>query len=136
MAAGDDVRNSTSESLWREEVDIRTEEIWSRLKVDICDVPDALGEGSPALKQRCFQNINECIEASREKRERVLVHCRDWFSLAPTCIIQYLMVKQNMQLIAAYEVLRTKYPVNTWRELCDPEATWTQSASSRPSQGT
>ncbi|KAJ7998148.1 hypothetical protein DPEC_G00219590 [Dallia pectoralis] len=50
------------------------------LKVDICDVPDALGEGSPALKQRCFQNINECIEASREKRERVLVHCRDWFS--------------------------------------------------------
>ncbi|KAJ7997695.1 hypothetical protein DPEC_G00214800 [Dallia pectoralis] len=85
---------------------------WSRLKVDICDVPDALGEGSPSLKQRCFEDINECIEASTEKRKRVLVHCRDGFSLAPTCIIQYLMVKQNMQLIAAYEVLRAKYPVN------------------------
>lgn len=84
---------------------------WSRLKVDIGDVPDALGEG-PALKQRCFEDINECIDASTGKRKRVLVHCRDGFSLAPTCIIQYLMVKQNMRLIAAYELLRAKYPVN------------------------
>ncbi|KAM4601691.1 uncharacterized protein ACJ7VT_019741 [Polymixia lowei] len=84
---------------------------WSRLKVDIGDVPDALGEG-PALKQRCFEDINECIGASTEKKKRVLVHCRDGFSLAPTCIIQYLMVKQNMRLIAAYELLRAKYPVN------------------------
>uniref|UniRef100_A0A671U703 protein-tyrosine-phosphatase n=1 Tax=Sparus aurata TaxID=8175 RepID=A0A671U703_SPAAU len=74
-------------------------------------VPDALGDG-PALKQRCFEDINECIDASTEKRKRVLVHCRDGFSLAPTCIIQYLMVKQNMRLIAAYELLRSKYPVN------------------------
>uniref|UniRef100_A0A3Q3EF07 protein-tyrosine-phosphatase n=1 Tax=Labrus bergylta TaxID=56723 RepID=A0A3Q3EF07_9LABR len=85
--------------------------VWSRLKVDIGDVPDALGEG-PALKQRCFEDINECIDASTGKRKRVLVHCRDGFSLAPTCIIQYLMVKQNMRLIAAYELLRAKYPVN------------------------
>ncbi|KAF1386356.1 hypothetical protein PFLUV_G00093930 [Perca fluviatilis] len=84
---------------------------WSRLKVDIGDVPDALGDG-PALKQRCFEDVNECIDASTEKRKRVLVHCRDGFSLAPTCIIQYLMVKQNMRLIAAYETLRAKYPVN------------------------
>uniref|UniRef100_A0A3P8UQP3 protein-tyrosine-phosphatase n=1 Tax=Cynoglossus semilaevis TaxID=244447 RepID=A0A3P8UQP3_CYNSE len=84
---------------------------WSRLKVDIGDVPDALGDG-PSLKQRCFEDINECIDASTEKRKRVLVHCRDGFSLAPTCIIQYLMVKQNMRLIAAYELLRAKYPVN------------------------
>uniref|UniRef100_A0A8C4NRK7 protein-tyrosine-phosphatase n=1 Tax=Dicentrarchus labrax TaxID=13489 RepID=A0A8C4NRK7_DICLA len=74
-------------------------------------VPDALGDG-PALKQRCFEDINECIDASTGKRKRVLVHCRDGFSLAPTCIIQYLMVKQNMRLIAAYELLRAKYPVN------------------------
>lgn len=84
---------------------------WSRLKVDIEDVPDALGDG-PSLKQRCFEDINECIDASAGKRKRVLVHCRDGFSLAPTCIIQYLMVKQNMRLIAAYELLRAKYPVN------------------------
>ncbi|CAL9695186.1 unnamed protein product [Knipowitschia caucasica] len=84
---------------------------WSRLKVDIGDVPDALG-GGPALKQRCFEDINECIDASTEKKKRVLVHCRDGFSLAPTCIIQYLMVKQNMRLIAAYELVRAKYPVN------------------------
>ncbi|XP_053741530.1 uncharacterized protein LOC128770735 [Synchiropus splendidus] len=84
---------------------------WSRLKVDIGAVPDALGDG-PALKQHCFEDINECIDASTEKRKRVLVHCRDGFSLAPTCIIQYLMVKQNMRLIAAYELLRAKYPVN------------------------
>ncbi|XP_034055521.1 uncharacterized protein LOC117535237 [Gymnodraco acuticeps] len=75
---------------------------WSRLKVDIGDVPE----------QRCFEDINECIGASTEKRKRVLVHCRDGFSLAPTCIIQYLMVKQNMRLIAAYELLRARYPVN------------------------
>ncbi|XP_072291129.1 uncharacterized protein [Eucyclogobius newberryi] len=84
---------------------------WSRLKVDISDVPDALGDG-PALKQRCFEDINECIDASTGKKKRVLVHCRDGFSLAPTCIIQYLMVKQNMRLIAAYELVRAKYPVN------------------------
>lgn len=78
---------------------------WSRLKVDMGDVPDA-------AEQCCFEDINECIDASTEKRKRVLVHCRDGFSLAPTCIIQYLMVKQNMRLIAAYELLRAKYPVN------------------------
>ncbi|KAM4733320.1 uncharacterized protein FYW61_006799 [Anableps anableps] len=84
---------------------------WSRLKVDIGDMPDTL-EDHPALKHCCFEDINECINASMEKRKRVLVHCRDGFSLAPMCIIQYLMVKQNMRLIAAYELLRAKYPVN------------------------
>uniref|UniRef100_A0A8C9QRG7 Tyrosine specific protein phosphatases domain-containing protein n=1 Tax=Scleropages formosus TaxID=113540 RepID=A0A8C9QRG7_SCLFO len=77
---------------------------WSRLKVDI-------GEG-PTLPQRCFEDINGCIDASTEKRKRVLVHCRDGYSLAPVCVIQYLMVRQNMRLIAAYELLRAKYPVN------------------------
>lgn len=81
---------------------------WSRLKVDIGDVPDAMG----ALRECCFEDINECMDASTEKRKRVLVHCQDGFSLAPMCIIQYLMVKQNMRLIAAYELLRAKYPVN------------------------
>ncbi|RXN20139.1 Synaptotagmin-1 [Labeo rohita] len=84
---------------------------WSRLKVDMSDLPDTVQEGL-ALKHRCFEDINECIDASTEKRKRVLVHCRDGFSLAPTCIIQYLMVKQNMRLIAAYELLRAKHPVN------------------------
>ncbi|XP_036400340.1 uncharacterized protein LOC118788445 [Megalops cyprinoides] len=83
---------------------------WSRLKVDIGDASDAASV--PALKRRCFEDINECIEASAEKKKRVLVHCRDGYSLAPTCIIQYLMVKQNMRLITAYELLRAKYPVN------------------------
>ncbi|KAM6973317.1 uncharacterized protein FYW47_003439 [Aplochiton taeniatus] len=84
---------------------------WSRLKVDISGAPDALADG-PALKQRCFEDVNECIDASTEKRKRVLVHCRDGYSMAPTCIIQYLMVKKNMRLISAYELLRAKYPVN------------------------
>ncbi|XP_005813752.1 uncharacterized protein LOC102217058 isoform X1 [Xiphophorus maculatus] len=84
---------------------------WSRLKVDLGHMPDTLDEW-PALKHCCFEDINECINASTEKRKRVLVHCRDGFSLAPMCIIQYLMVKQNMRLIAAYELLRAKYPVN------------------------
>ncbi|RVE71497.1 hypothetical protein OJAV_G00052370 [Oryzias javanicus] len=88
-----------------------TRHSWSRLKVDIGDMSDTLCNGR-ALKLRCFEDINECINASTEKRKRVLVHCRDGFSLAPTCIIQYLMVKQNMRLIAAYELLRAKYPVN------------------------
>lgn len=84
---------------------------WSRLKVDMDEVPDAPGDGL-ALKRRCFEDINECIAASAEKRKRVLVHCRDGYSLAPTCIIQYLMLKHNMRLIAAYELLRAKYPLN------------------------
>ncbi|XP_019713212.1 uncharacterized protein LOC109507914 [Hippocampus comes] len=69
--------------------------------VDIADV-----------KQRCFEDINECIHASAGKRKRVLVHCGDGFSLAPTCVIQYLMLKRNMRLVAAYELLRARYPVN------------------------
>ncbi|KAJ8406544.1 hypothetical protein AAFF_G00301180 [Aldrovandia affinis] len=78
---------------------------WSRLKVDLWD-PD------PALECRCFDDINECIAASAEKRKRVLVHCRDGYSLAPTCVIQYLMVRHNMRLITAYELLRARHPVN------------------------
>ncbi|KAG5839119.1 hypothetical protein ANANG_G00201550 [Anguilla anguilla] len=77
---------------------------WSRLKVDIGDLSDS--------GQRCFQDINECIDASAGKRKRVLVHCRDGHSLAPTCVIQYLMVRQNMRLLAAYELLRSRYPLN------------------------
>ncbi|XP_026871024.2 uncharacterized protein LOC113580573 isoform X1 [Electrophorus electricus] len=84
-----------------------TRHTWSRLKVDIGELPEA-----GAVRHRCFEDINECIDASTEKRKRVLVHCRDGFSLAPTCVIQYLMIKQNMRLIAAYELLRAKHPVN------------------------
>uniref|UniRef100_A0A3B3SY79 protein-tyrosine-phosphatase n=1 Tax=Paramormyrops kingsleyae TaxID=1676925 RepID=A0A3B3SY79_9TELE len=83
---------------------------WSRLKVDIGDLSMA-AEGL-VNQQRRFSDINECIDASSEKRKRVLVHCLDGFSLAPTCVIQYLMVKRNMTLIAAYELLRAKHPVN------------------------
>lgn len=88
-----------------------TKHSWSRLKVDISELPDMAQDGL-VLRQRCFEDINECIDASTEKRKRVLVHCRDGFSLAPTCVIQYLMIKQNMRLIAAYEMLRAKHPVN------------------------
>ncbi|KAJ8417089.1 hypothetical protein AAFF_G00283160 [Aldrovandia affinis] len=85
---------------------------WSRLKVDIGHLSDSAQGPSLLLGQRCFQDINECIDASAGKRKRVLVHCRDGYSLAPTCVIQYLMVKQNMRLLAAYELLRARYPVN------------------------
>uniref|UniRef100_A0A668TL30 protein-tyrosine-phosphatase n=1 Tax=Oreochromis aureus TaxID=47969 RepID=A0A668TL30_OREAU len=92
---------------------------WSRLKVDIGDVPDALGDG-PALKQRCFEDINECINASTEKRKRVLVHCRDGYSLAPTCIIQYLMVKQNMRLSCSFVHTRNqKCSSESWEGFCN-----------------
>ncbi|KAM9375903.1 uncharacterized protein KZ484_008413 isoform 1-T2 [Pholidichthys leucotaenia] len=79
---------------------------WSRLKVDIGEA------AADALRRRCFDDINECIDASAEKRKRVLVHCRDGFSLAPACVIQYLMVRRNMGLLAAYELLRARHPVN------------------------
>ncbi|XP_078403990.1 uncharacterized protein LOC144684227 [Cetorhinus maximus] len=82
---------------------------WSRLKVDINDFSN---DDVFPLKQRCFEDINECINASTEKQKRVLIHCRDGYSLAPTCIIQYLMQKQNMQLMTAYEFVKAKYPVN------------------------
>uniref|UniRef100_A0A4W4ERP8 protein-tyrosine-phosphatase n=1 Tax=Electrophorus electricus TaxID=8005 RepID=A0A4W4ERP8_ELEEL len=86
-----------------------TRHTWSRLKVDIGELPEA-----GAVRHRCFEDINECIDASTEKRKRVLVHCRDGFSLAPTCVIQYLMIKQNMRLIAAYELLRAKLSALLW----------------------
>lgn len=82
---------------------------WSRLKVHI---QGYLEEECPSLQQPCFWDINECIEASLEKRKRVLIHCRDGYSLAPTCVIQYLMVKHNMRLLAAYEFVRARYPLN------------------------
>jgi len=64
------------------------------------------------MGQPCFRVINECIEASQEKGKHVLVHCRDGHSLGPTCIIQYLMVKHSMRLLAAYEFMRVRYPLN------------------------
>ncbi|CAM4566812.1 unnamed protein product [Lepidochelys olivacea] len=82
---------------------------WSRLKVDI---QGPLNGECPALREPCFWDINECIEASLEKRKRVLIHCLDGYSLAPTCVIQYLMVKHNMRLMAAYEFVRARYPLN------------------------
>uniref|UniRef100_A0A8C2U6K5 protein-tyrosine-phosphatase n=1 Tax=Coturnix japonica TaxID=93934 RepID=A0A8C2U6K5_COTJA len=46
-----------------------------------------------------------------EKGKRVLIHCRDGYSLGPTCVIQYLMVKHSMRLLAAYELVRARYPL-------------------------
>ncbi|XP_014815420.1 PREDICTED: uncharacterized protein LOC106898624 [Calidris pugnax] len=82
---------------------------WSRLKVDIQPLlhGDCHKKGQP-----CFRDINECIEASLEKGKRVLIHCRDGYSLGPTCVIQYLMVKHSMRLLAAYEFVRARYPLN------------------------
>ncbi|XP_074852087.1 uncharacterized protein LOC142013988 isoform X2 [Carettochelys insculpta] len=82
---------------------------WSRLKVDL---QGPLNGDCPALREPCFWDINECIEASLEKRKRVLIHCLDGYSLAPTCVIQYLMVKHNMRLMSAYEFVRARYPLN------------------------
>ncbi|XP_055505496.1 uncharacterized protein LOC129705747 isoform X1 [Leucoraja erinacea] len=82
---------------------------WSRLKVNIRDFSN---DDVFPLKEHCFEDINGCISASAEKQKRVLVHCRDGYSLAPTCIIQFLMLKQNMHLLTAYEFVRSKYPLN------------------------
>uniref|UniRef100_A0A8C4KCS1 protein-tyrosine-phosphatase n=1 Tax=Dromaius novaehollandiae TaxID=8790 RepID=A0A8C4KCS1_DRONO len=82
---------------------------WSRLKVDI-QAP--LDGDHCELGQPCFRDINECIEASLEKGKRVLIHCRDGYSLGPACVIQYLMVKHSMRLLAAYEFVRARYPLN------------------------
>ncbi|XP_077177615.1 uncharacterized protein LOC143829908 [Paroedura picta] len=82
---------------------------WSRLKVHIQGYSE---EECTSLQQPCFWDINECIEASLEKRKRVLIHCRDGYSLAPTCVIQYLMVKLSMRLLPAYEFVRARYPLN------------------------
>ncbi|KAF7245576.1 Dual specificity protein phosphatase 3 [Varanus komodoensis] len=82
---------------------------WPRLKVYL---QGPLEEECLSLQQPCFWDINECIEASLEKRKRVLIHCRDGYSLAPTCVIQYLMVKHHMRLLAAYGFVRARHPVN------------------------
>lgn len=82
---------------------------WSRLKVHI---QEASEYKCISLQQPCFQDINECIEATLEKRKQVLIHCRDGYSLAPMCVIQYLMVKHSMRLLAAYEFVRARYPLN------------------------
>ncbi|XP_035184909.1 uncharacterized protein LOC118168551 isoform X2 [Oxyura jamaicensis] len=82
---------------------------WPRLRVDI---RASLHRGHHDIGQPCFLDINECIEASMEKGKRVLVHCRDGYSLGPTCVIQYLMVKHSMGLLAAYGFVRARYPLN------------------------
>ena len=86
----------------------RARHSWSRLRVDMELAPG----DAPALQQRCFQDINGCMEASAERRKRVLVHCGDGSSLAPTVVIQYLMVKHHMRLLPAYELLRSRHPLN------------------------
>uniref|UniRef100_A0A8C5BCB0 protein-tyrosine-phosphatase n=1 Tax=Gadus morhua TaxID=8049 RepID=A0A8C5BCB0_GADMO len=86
----------------------RTRHSWSRLKVDMELAPG----DAPTLQQRCFQDINGCMEASAERKKRVLVHCGDGSSLAPTVVIQYLMVKHHMRLLPAYELLRSRHPLN------------------------
>ncbi|XP_065611809.1 uncharacterized protein LOC136060935 [Cyrtonyx montezumae] len=81
---------------------------WSRLRVDT----QAFLHGNlHEIRQPCFLVINECIEALMEKGKRVLIHCRDGYSLGPTCVIQYLMVKHSMRLLAAYELVRARYPL-------------------------
>lgn len=82
---------------------------WSRLKVHI---QGPLEQECTSLQQPCFWDINKCIDASIEKRKRVLIHCRDGYSLAPTCVIQYLMVKHKLRLLAAYEFVKARYPLN------------------------
>ncbi|XP_068539524.1 uncharacterized protein [Anas acuta] len=82
---------------------------WPRLRVDI---RASLHGGHHEIGQPCFLDINECIEASVEKGKRVLIHCRDGYSLGPTCVIQYLMVKHSMGLLAAYGFVRARYPLN------------------------
>ncbi|KAG7256935.1 hypothetical protein CRUP_019551 [Coryphaenoides rupestris] len=86
----------------------RARHSWSRLKVDM----ELAADQTPSLQQRCFQDINGCMEASAERQKRVLVHCGDGSSLAPTVVIQYLMVKHGMRLLAAYELLRSRHPLN------------------------
>jgi len=86
----------------------RARHSWSRLKVDM----ELAAGQTPGLQQRCFQDINGCMEASAERQKRVLVHCGDGASLAPTVVIQYLMVKHGMRLLAAYELLRSRHPLN------------------------
>ncbi|CAL8291835.1 unnamed protein product [Boreogadus saida] len=86
----------------------RARHSWSRLKVDMELAPG----DAPTLQQRCFQDINGCMEASAERKKRVLVHCGDGSSLAPTVVIQYLMVKHHMRLLPAYELLRSRHPLN------------------------
>lgn len=82
---------------------------WPRLRVDI---RASLHGGHHEIGQPCFLDINECIKASVEKGKRVLIHCRDGYSLGPTCVIQYLMVKHSMGLLAAYGFVRARYPLN------------------------
>uniref|UniRef100_A0A8C2U8A8 protein-tyrosine-phosphatase n=1 Tax=Coturnix japonica TaxID=93934 RepID=A0A8C2U8A8_COTJA len=81
---------------------------WSRLRVD---TQAFLHGNRHEIRQPCFLVINECIEALMEKGKRVLIHCRDGYSLGPTCVIQYLMVKHSMRLLAAYELVRARYPL-------------------------
>uniref|UniRef100_A0A8C3BAH7 Tyrosine specific protein phosphatases domain-containing protein n=1 Tax=Cairina moschata TaxID=8855 RepID=A0A8C3BAH7_CAIMO len=82
---------------------------WPRLRVDI---RASLHGGHHEIGQPCFLDINECIKASVEKGKHVLIHCRDGYSLGPTCVIQYLMVKHSMGLLAAYGFVRARYPLN------------------------
>lgn len=82
---------------------------WSRLKIHLNDSPTRKGD---VLQQCCFEDVINFLSVLVDKKKRVLIHCRDGYSLAPTCIIQYLMLKQNMKLMAAYEFVRARYPVN------------------------
>ena len=74
------------------------------LRVSVDDVDDA------DLLSRFRETSQFIDEAVRQPNGKVLVHCQSGMSRSGSVCIAYLMAKQGMSLVAAYDQLRNKRP--------------------------
>lgn len=59
---------------------------------------------------RLFYEVADIIEESEKKGEGVFVHCQRGLSRSPTLVMAYLMIKKNLSLREAFELVKRKRP--------------------------
>lgn len=75
-------------------------------KYYLCDIPDS-GETDIVSKFDCIFKV---IDGAIEKKENVLVHCREGISRSATVMIGYMMTKHDHTYDSAYEHVQEKRP--------------------------
>ena len=73
-----------------------------------------------------FDSVSDKIEEARISGKHVLVHCRAGISRSPTIVIAYLMKHKAMNLLDAYNHVKSRRPFalpkpGFWKQLMDYE---------------
>lgn len=65
--------------------------------------------GESNLK-KIFKKCFSFIESAINKKENILIHCRGGINRSATVVIGYLMIKENMTLKEAFDLVKSKRP--------------------------